>query len=63
MDAAYDYLLDLSMSMSDNETDRDAVREAHSVLVSMSSECRAPSTVWPVLPAARSRHSHRALAA
>ena len=62
MDCTFDYLLDLSMSMSEYETDRDAVREAHSMLASMSSDCRV-SPVWPVLPAVRSRSAQRALAA
>ena len=62
MDATFDYLLDLSMSIPEYETDRDAVREAHAVLSSMSSDGRM-SSVWPKLPAVRSRSAYRALAA
>jgi len=62
MNTAFDYLLDLSMSMSECESDRDALREAHTTLASMSADGRA-SAVWPVLPAVRSRGTYRALAA
>jgi hypothetical protein len=62
MNTAFDYLFDLSMSMSECETDRDALQEAHTTLASMSSDCRT-SSVWPELPAVRSRHTYRALAA
>jgi hypothetical protein len=62
MNTAFDYLFDLSMSMSECDTDREALREAHTVLASMSSDCRT-SSVWPELPAVRARHTYRALAA
>lgn len=63
MDAGFDYLFDLSMSMNDSDTDREALREAHSALASMSADCRVLSSVWPAFPAARAPRAARPLAA
>jgi hypothetical protein len=52
---AFDYLLDLSMSMSDCDTDRDALLEAHESLVAMSHDCGEPTALWSVWAATRSR--------
>ena len=57
---AFDYLLDLSMSMSDCDTDRDALLEAHESLVAMNHDCGEPTALWSVWAATRSRsHTHQ----
>jgi hypothetical protein len=60
---AFDYLLDLSMSMSDCDTDRDALLEAHESLAAMSEECGEPTTLWSVWTATRSGAGANRLAA
>lgn len=52
---SFDYLLDLSMSMSGCDTDRDALLEAHESLVEMSTDCGAPTPLWSVWAATRAR--------
>jgi hypothetical protein len=51
---AFDYLLNLSMSMSDCDTDRDALLEAHESLVEMSYDCGEPTALWSVWASTRS---------
>jgi hypothetical protein len=51
---AFDYLLDLSMSMSGCDTDRDALLEAHESLVAMSHDCGEPTALWSVWATSRS---------
>jgi hypothetical protein len=52
---AFTYLLDLSMSMSDCDSDRDALLEAHEELVAMNDDCGDPTALWSVWAATRSR--------
>ena len=52
---SFDYLLDLSMSMSGCDTDRDALLEAHESLVAMSTDCGKPTALWSVWAATRAR--------
>ena len=52
---AFNYLLDLTMSMSDCDTDRDALLEAHEELVAMNEDCGEPTALWSVWAATRSR--------
>jgi hypothetical protein len=52
---AFNYLLDLTMSMSEYDTDRDALLEAHEELVAMNDDCGEPTTLWSVWAATRSR--------
>jgi hypothetical protein len=57
---AFDYLLDLSMSISGCETDRAAISEAHEALVAMNDDCGAPAAVATLWGVARPRRSVRA---
>ena len=47
MDALH-HLLDLSMSISSCETDREALLEAHATLSALSDDCGRPAAVWPL---------------
>jgi hypothetical protein len=60
---AFDYLLDLSMSMSDCDTDRDALLEAHESLAAMNHDCGEPTALWSVWASTRSRARARMAAA
>jgi hypothetical protein len=51
---SFDYLLDLSMSMTNCDTDRDSLLEAHESLVALNDDCGEPTTLWSVWAATRS---------
>jgi hypothetical protein len=50
---SFEYLLELSMSMSGCETDHHALREAHASLAALNDDCGAPASMWSFWPATR----------
>jgi hypothetical protein len=44
---AFSYFLDLSMSISGSDADRDALVEARQAMAELNEDCRTPSSVWP----------------
>jgi hypothetical protein len=60
---AFDYLFDLSMSMSGCDTDRDALLEAHESLAAMNHDCGEPTALWSVWASTRSRGTSNQMAA
>jgi hypothetical protein len=50
---AFDYLLDLSMTISGCDTDREALLEAHETLAAMNDDCGAPTVLWSLWAATR----------
>jgi hypothetical protein len=60
---AFDYLLDLSMSISGCDTDREALLEAHEALAAMNDDCGAPTILWSVWAATRATRLEHQLAA